>query len=186
MILLDLFIGFLKVGLFSFGGAYAAIPLIREVVIEYAWLDEDMLEYMIAVSESTPGSIMVNVATYVGGEKAGISGAAIATIAVVLPAFMIVLLITAVLSKVIGNGYVQAVLRGLKACIIGIIFTTGAYMIYQNIFTGGVYGYDFGAVIITVILAIIYFGTRVIFKKGISPIILIAISAVLGIVIYSI
>ena len=63
MILLELFIGFLRVGCFAFGGAYGAIPLICDVVLSYGWLDEEMLTYMIAVSESTPGPIMVNLAT---------------------------------------------------------------------------------------------------------------------------
>ena len=81
MIYAELLIGFLKVGLFSFGGAYAAIPLIREVVLSYSWVTEEMLTDMIAVSESTPGPIMVNLATYVGTSQAGIPGAAIATLA---------------------------------------------------------------------------------------------------------
>lgn len=66
MIYLELLLGFLKVGLFTFGGGYGAIPLIRDVVLSYGWLDEEMLTYMIAVSESTPGPIMVNLATYIG------------------------------------------------------------------------------------------------------------------------
>ena len=83
MIYLELFAGFLKVGLFSFGGGYASIPLIRDVVMSYGWLGEDMLTYMIAVSESTPGPIMVNLATYVGITQAGMPGAFVATFAVV-------------------------------------------------------------------------------------------------------
>ena len=75
MIYLDLFLGFLKVGCFAFGGAYAAIPLIREVVLDYGWLTDDSLTYMIAVSESTPGPIMINLATYVGLSQAGLPGA---------------------------------------------------------------------------------------------------------------
>ena len=75
MIYLNLFVGFLKVGIFAFGGAYGAIPLIREVVLSYGWLDDEMLTYMIAVSESTPGPIMVNLATYVGSSQAGFFGA---------------------------------------------------------------------------------------------------------------
>ena len=71
MMYLDLFLGFLKVGCFAFGGAYGAIPLIRDVVMDYGWLNDEMLTYMIAVSESTPGPIMVNVATYVGIHQAG-------------------------------------------------------------------------------------------------------------------
>lgn len=69
MIYIELFLGFLKVGCFSFGGAYAAIPLIREVVFQYGWITEEKLTYMIAVSESTPGPIMVNLATYVGSSQ---------------------------------------------------------------------------------------------------------------------
>lgn len=96
MILLELLAGFLKIGFFSFGGAYSAIPLIREVVLSYGWLDDEKISYMIAVSESTPGSVMVNMATYIGSSQAGILGAMIATAAVVLPAFVIVFVITAV------------------------------------------------------------------------------------------
>lgn len=71
MIYLDLLLGFLKVGCFAFGGAYGAIPLIRDVVLSYGWLSEESLTYLIAVSESTPGPIMVNLATFVGSSQAG-------------------------------------------------------------------------------------------------------------------
>lgn len=97
MIYIDLFLGFLKVGCFAFGGAYGAIPLIRDVVLSYGWLSDEKLTYMIAVSESTPGPIMVNLATYIGSSQAGFFGAFIATLAVVLPSFMIILLITVLL-----------------------------------------------------------------------------------------
>ena len=132
MIYFDLFIGFLKVGLFAFGGAYGAIPLIRDVVLSYDWIEDEMLTYMIAVSESTPGPIMVNLATYVGSSQAGFRGALIATTAVVLPSFIIILLIMVLLKKLLKNPYVQAVLRGLKPCIIGIILATGIFMILQH------------------------------------------------------
>ena len=79
MIFLDLFLGFLRVGCFTFGGGYAAIPLIRDVVLDYGWLTEDQLTYMIGVSESTPGPIMVNLATYVGSSQGGILGSLLAT-----------------------------------------------------------------------------------------------------------
>ena len=132
MICFDLLIGFLKVGLFAFGGAYGAIPLIRDVVLSYGWIEDEMLTYMIAVSESTPGPIMVNLATYVGSSQAGFRGALIATTAVVLPSFIIILLIMVLLKKLLKNPYVQAVLRGLKPCIIGIILATGVFMILQH------------------------------------------------------
>ena len=93
MIYLDLFLGFLKVGCFTFGGAYGAIPLIRDVVLSYGWLGDEELTYMIAISESTPGPIMVNLATYVGSSQGGFFGALLATLAVVLPAFFIIILV---------------------------------------------------------------------------------------------
>lgn len=184
MILIELFIGFLKVGCFAFGGAYGAIPLIRDVVLSYGWLDEEMLTYMIAVSESTPGPIMVNLATYVGSSQAGFPGAAAATLAVVLPSFLIILLVTAILKAVLKDPCVQAVLRGLKPCMIGIILATGAYMIIRNgmvISTGSL---QIRPLILTAALGAVYFGSRKIMKGGISPILLICISAAAGIAAY--
>ncbi len=185
MTILNLFLGFLKVGCFSFGGAYAAIPLIRDIVLSYGWLDDEMLTYMIAVSESTPGPIMVNLATYVGTSQAGILGAMVATFAVVLPSFLIVLVVTAILSKLIKNKYVQAILRGIKPSMIGIILATGCWMIFKNLFGNTYADIRIRAVIITVLLGVMYFGQKKIFKVGISPIMLIAISAVLGVVGYA-
>ena len=186
MIYLDLLIGFLKVGLFAFGGAYGAIPLIRDVVLSYGWLYDEMLTYMIAVSESTPGPIMVNLATYVGSSQAGFLGALIATAAVVLPSFIIILLIMVLLKKLLKNPYVQAVLRGMKPCIIGIVLATGLYMILHNC-VGSIIQFSLNktAIIMTVVLSAVFFGSRKIMKKGISPIGLIGISAVAGILIYS-
>ena len=187
MIYLDLFIGFLKVGLFAFGGAYGAIPLIRDVVLSYGWISDEMLTYMIAVSESTPGPIMVNLATYVGSSQAGFWGALIATAAVVLPSFIIILLIMILLKKALKNPYVQAVLRGLKPCIIGIILATGVFMILQySVGKPGAFSADLIAVLMTFALAVLYFGSRKVLKKGISPIGLIGISAVAGIIVYGI
>ncbi len=185
MIYWELFIGFLKVGLFSFGGAYAAIPLMRDVVLSYGWIGDDMLSYMIAISESTPGSVMVNLATYIGSSQAGLPGALIATGAVILPAFVIILLVMAILGKLLDNPYVQAVLDGLKSCVIGVILATGAYMILEHVFSrSGTVPVDYTALVLTVVLAVIYYGSRKIMKKGISPVGLIGISALLGILVY--
>ena len=185
MIYFDLLIGFLKVGLFAFGGAYGAIPLIRDVVLSYGWIEEEMLTYMIAVSESTPGPIMVNLATYVGSSQAGFWGALIATTAVVLPSFIIILLIMVLLKKLLKNPYVQAILRGLKPCIIGIILATGVYMILQHsVGTVTRLKINMTAILMTIALAAVYFGSRKVLKKRLSPIALIGISALAGIVIY--
>ncbi len=186
MIFLELFFGFLKVGCFAFGGAYGAIPLIREAVLSYEWLDDEMLTCMIAVSESTPGPIMVNLATYVGSSQAGLAGALIATLAVVMPSFLIILLVTILLKTALKNPYVQAVLRGLKPCMIGIILATGIYMILKNGFVIEKGTLLIRPLLLTIGLGIVYFGARKLRKRGISPILLICISAVAGIVVYGI
>ncbi len=185
MIFLQLLLGFLEIGVFSFGGAYSAIPLIREVVLSYGWIDDDKLSYMIAVSESTPGPIMVNMATYIGSEKGGVLGAAIATFAVILPAFLIVLILTLLFKNLVKKGVVQSVLGGLKSCVAGVILATGAFMILKCWF-GGIAGssLDIAALILTAALCVIYFGAKKLFKNGISPIILICISGVAGVLIY--
>ena len=182
MIYLELFLGFLQVGLFSFGGAYGAIPLIREVVLRNGWLEDEALSYMIAVSESTPGPIMVNMATYIGSSQAGFWGAAVATLAVVLPSFFIMLLVSTLLAAVIKNKYVQAVLRGLKPCVVGIVLATGIWMTAKNF----VPGFDLRAIVLTALLAAISPLWKKFRKKKLSPIALIAISAVLGMVVYGI
>ena len=185
MIYLDLFLGFLKVGCFAFGGAYGAIPLIRDVVMSYGWLSDEMLTYMIAVSESTPGPIMVNLATYIGSSQAGFLGAVIATLAVVLPSFLIILLVTALLKTALKNKYVQAVLRGLKPCVIGIVLATGIYMVLDNCF-GTIFATSvhIQAIMVTVLLFASMFGYKYFAKKKLSPIFLIVISAIAGIIVY--
>ena len=187
MIYLDLFLGFLKVGCFAFGGAYGAIPLIRDVVLSYGWLTDEMLTYMIAVSESTPGPIMVNLATYIGSNQAGFLGAVIATLAVVLPSFLIILAVTALLKTALKNKYVQAVLRGLKPCVIGIVLATGVYMVLGNCL-GTIFAIKINiqASIITVLLIISMVVYKHIAKKKLSPVMLIILSAMLGIVVYGI
>ena len=184
MILLDLFLGFLKVGCFAFGGAYGAIPLIRDVVLDYGWLDEEALTYMIAVSESTPGPIMVNLATYIGSSQAGMLGAGIATLAVVLPAFLIIVLLTALFGRLMNVGCVKAVLGGLGACVIGIVFATGVTMLIPNILSSS-YGFDPRAAVIALLLLGAMFGFRRVTKKKLSPILLIVVSAILGAVLYA-
>ena len=185
MIYLELLIAFLKVGLFSFGGAYGAIPLIRDVVLSYGWLSDEALTYMIAVSESTPGPIMVNLATYVGSNQAGLLGSLIATTAVVLPSFLLILLVTILLKTALKNKYVQAVLRGLKPCVIGIVLATGLFMIFTNCFGNPVAPVlNLKASLITLLLVAISIGYRFLRHKKLSPLLLIAVSALCGVAVY--
>lgn len=185
MIYWELFLGFLKVGCFSFGGAYAAIPLIREVILKYGWITEEKLTYMIAVSESTPGPIMVNLATYIGSSQAGMIGASIATTATVLPAFFVILLIAKVLQNVMDNRYVQAVLNGIEPCVIGIILATGLYMTVQNcMIQEKNIKCDSTSVIVVILIIASMLLYKYIRKKKMSPILLIIVSAGLGILIF--
>ena len=185
MTYLDLFLGFLKVGCFAFGGGYGAVPLIRDVVLSYGWLTEEQVAYMIAISESTPGPIMVNMATYVGSSQGGILGAALATLAVVLPSFFIIILVACVLKNLLKNVYVQVILQGMRPCIAGIIPATGAYMLLKHCFRlSGRFSPDFRAIAIAAILFAVLALHKKIRKKKFSPIHLIVLSAILGILIY--
>lgn len=185
MILGKLLLGFLRVGCFAFGGAYGAIPLIRDIVFANGWLDDEALTYMIAVSESTPGPIMINLATYIGSSQAGLLGAMIATTAVVLPSFLIILLVTVFLKTALKNRYIQAILRGMKPCVIGIVLETGILMTLKNCFGSNLAG-DLSWQTVTIILLLIaaMFGSRYVGKRKISPILLIVLSAVAGVVLY--
>ena len=183
MIFLELLLGFLRVGLFTFGGGYAAIPLIREVVLSYGWLPEDTLTYMIAVSESTPGPIMVNMATYVGSSQGGFLGAVIATLAVVLPSFVIIQLILVLLKNVIRDARVQAALKGMQAAVTGIILATGISMTVRGCISGGA---DLRAPVIAAVLLVLAFGGKKLTGKKLSPIFLILLSGSLGMVLYGI
>lgn len=183
---LELLLGFLHVGCFAFGGAYAAIPLIRDVVLSYGWLTDEELTYMIAVSESTPGPIMVNLATYVGSTEAGFLGALVATLAVVLPSFIIILLITALLKNAFKNKYVQAVLRGLKPSVIGIVLAMGVYMLVKNCLMEDTFKMNLRSIVITAVLGIVAVLYKYFSKKKMSPIIMIVISSLLGMFVYAI
>ncbi len=185
MIYLELFLGFLGASCFAFGGAYAAIPIIRDMVVSYGWLTDSELSYMIAVSESSPGPIMVNLATYVGSSQGGILGSLLATFAVILPSFVIIILIMAVLKNFIENKYVKAVLDGLKACVIGIILATGVTMTLGTLFPENS-SVDLKAIIIAGLILLSMFLWKKLRKKPMSPIQIIMVSAVLGIVVYGI
>ena len=140
MILLKLFWDFFKVSCFTFGGAYGAIPLIRDMVMQNGWLTDERLSYMIAISESTPGPIMVNMATYIGNDQAGFWGSLIATCAVVLPAYLVIMLVMGILKHTIQKPGVQAVLRGLKPCVIGIVLDPDDIHIMHKSRYSGMFG----------------------------------------------
>ena len=181
MIYLQLFLTFLKIGAFTFGGGYAMIPLIRESVLSYGWMSEEQILNFIAVAESTPGPIAVNMATFVGSSQGGILGAALATLVVVLPAFVIILLVIKVMERFMQNTWVKAAMNGLKPCVMGIILATGAYMVADHCLPQG--SFDLRAFLVSVALAASLLAAKLL-KKKLSPIVLILIGAVAGIFVY--
>lgn len=189
MIYLQLLLGFLKVGCFSFGGAYGAIPLIRDIVLSYGWLSDDELAYMIGISESTPGPIMLNLAAYVGISQSGILGAVVATLAVALPSFLIILLVTAAFSRILKNNIVQSALKGVKPCIIGIICATGLFLILQKacvpLFQPTGTEFQSKQFYVTLIITATFVIAKLTLKKKITPPMLILMSAGLGILLFA-
>ncbi len=192
MIYLSLFLNFLKIGLFTFGGAYGGIPIIRETVLANGWLSEEQFSYFLAVSESTPGPIMVNMATYVGfeigssdGILAGILGSALCTIGVILPAFLVMILITTVLRHFIERPRMRAVLAAIVPCVTGIILATGLWMLLELLFPAlptSLAGFSLPSLLVAALLLLVMGGWKLWRKKPISPILLIAVAAVLGMI----
>ena len=157
MICLELFLIFLKIGAVFFGGGYGMISLIRDEVVSHGWMTEEMLMNLIAVSESTPGPIAVNVATFIGSSQAGVLGALCATVGVVLPSFVIILLIAAILRNLLKFAGVQAVLGGIRPGIVGLVLGTGVTMFLSTVlgFTsfGEGFSFDWHALVILAVLA---------------------------------
>jgi len=187
VIYLELFLAFLKVGLFTFGGAYGAIPLIRDAVLSHNWLTEEVFSYFLGVAESTPGPIMVNMATYVGSSQAGFFGSVISTFGVVLPSFVIMLLVATILKLFISKAPVKFTLVFIKPCIAGVILAAGLSMLINALFFAeDVFAWDLRALIIGVITVAIRFVYKKLKKSDISPILLIVIAAVLGVICYGV
>lgn len=183
MIYLSLFLEFFKIGLFTFGGGYAMIPLVKEVVQNHSWLTADQFENFLGVCESTPGPIAINMATFVGSTQGGVLGAILATLGVVLPSFLIVLLIAAVLKNFVENKYFKGFLQGVKPVVIALIVSTGIIMTAETVGYSVLSVFDFRLVstVVFALLTIIYFVAEYLFDKKISAVWLILISAALGI-----
>ena len=133
MILINIIYDFLLIGLLSFGGGYTTIPMVKDIVDKYEVLNIEMLENFIAISESTPGPIAINLATFVGNEVAGILGGVLATLFEILPAFFIILIFVKFFKKYIDNENVKFALSIIRPCIVGIIMAVGVGMFASNI-----------------------------------------------------
>lgn len=180
MIFLELFWTFLKIGAFTFGGGYAMLPLIQEQVAAHGWLSGEELINFIAVSEGTPGPFAVNIATYVGMETAGLAGALCATLGVVLPSFVIILVVARCFVRFQKSRVVKGCMAGLKPAVVGLIaaavVSTGKTVFFPaGMMAEAVQSYAFIA------SAVIFAITLVLALKKVHPIWIIVLSAVLGI-----
>ncbi len=185
---LRLFWEFFKTGLFAVGGGMATLPFMYDISDKTGWFTHSMLADMVAVSESTPGPIGVNMATYVGFVTGGIPGAVIATVGLVTPSVILILLIARVLKAFRENQYVDAGFYGLRPCSVGLIAAAGVLVIKLALFNTELYAstgalldlFNFKALILAAVLLV---ATRCIKKlKGLHPIVFILASAVIGIV----
>ena len=125
-----LFLTFFKIGAFTFGGGYAMIALLKnEFVVRKRWMKEDMFFDMVAIAESTPGPVAINSATYIGYHVAGFRGALASTVAVCIPSFAIIFLISLYFEKFLKLTYVSYALEGIQACVIYLIGSAGVQMV---------------------------------------------------------
>ena len=190
MTLLKLFLSFFKIGLFTFGGGYGMIPLIQQEALAQGWLDAETLYRYIGISESTPGPIAVNMATFVGASRAGLAGSLCATVGVVLPSFVIILLIAAVMKSFRENRFVKAALLGIKPVVAGMIAATGLCIALRctivNLGTLKGMSVDFRQLGITAALGLFALVWTKALKRPFSPILTILVSAALGALIYGV
>ena len=187
MILLRLFYEFFKTGLFAVGGGMATIPFLQNIGATTGWFTDADLTTMIAVSESTPGPIGVNMATYVGFTAGGVPGAVVATLGLVTPSVIIILLIARVLKSFRQNRYVDAAFYGLRPCSVGLIAAAGVLVLKLALFNMELYQasgvltdlFNFKAIILAAVLLVF---TRYVNKlKSLHPIVFIAASALIGV-----
>lgn len=191
MIFFELFITFFKIGLFTFGGGYAMLPLIQEEVLAHGWVTETEVVNFIAVAESTPGPFAINMSTYVGsilgGQALGVIGsvlgAACATLGVVLPSFIIILIIARCYEAFKKNKIVKGAMSGLKPAVIGLIGAAVLTIAQSALFvadSSGAIVYDFTSYAFFCAIGIFAVMAVLAFKK-VHPILLIVMSAVAGI-----
>lgn len=176
------------VGTVSFGGGYGMISLIRETVLKNSWLGESEFMNFIAVSESTPGPLAINIATFVGSSQGGFFGAVCATLGVVLPSFIIILIIAAIIKNLLKYGGVNAFLSGVRPCIVAMILATAVIMALDTLFSfkavGGGFSPNIKSILLFVFLILLSSVYRRFRKKNISPIFMIILSAGCGIILF--
>lgn len=182
MIYLQLFYTFFKIGLFGFGGGYAMLSMIQgEVVTRYNWISTQEFTDIVAISQSTPGPIGINAATYVGFTTTGnVWGSILATLAVVLPSFILMLTISKFFLKYQKNPAVEAVFSGLRPAVVGLL--ASAALVLMNVENFGSPVKDTYTFVISVIIFLVAFIGTMRFK--INPILMIIACGVAGLILY--
>ena len=190
MVYLRLFLLFLEIGAVSFGGGYGMLSVIRDEVLSRGMLTEEQLMNFIAVAESTPGPIAINMATFIGSSQGGFLGALLATLGVILPAFAIILLIAAILKNFLKYEGVQAFLSGVRPAVAALILATAVTMGIRTFFglssAYGEFSFNYKGLIILAVLIVAGIGSKYVLKKKTSPIVMILISAALGVLLYGV
>lgn len=183
MIYLKLFFEFFRTGLFAIGGGMATLPFLRDMGVRTGWFYEVQLTDMIAVSESTPGPIGVNMATYVGYETAGILGGVVATLGLITPSIIIILIIAAFLKSFRGNRYVERVFYGIRPASTALIASAGISVMLLCLFdaAGGELMRLVNGKGLALFAAIWVLTNLIKPTKNLHPIIFIALSAAAGI-----
>ena len=187
MILLELFFTFFKIGLFTFGGGASMIPLIQEAVVENGWITEEALLQYIAIAESTPGPIAINIATFVGSTQAGFWGALCATCGVVLPSFIIILVIAIAFKKFSQYKSVHTVLTTIRPIVVGLIIGAGLNLLCAGLGEISLQAIEIEWRSVIIMLALIssMVWYKIVFKKSMPVIAVILLSAGLGIGVYT-
>ena len=177
-IVLELLLTFVKIGLFTFGGGYAMLPMIRQEVLAHGWMTLEEIVNFIAVSESTPGVFAVNISTYVGAETAGLPGALCCTFGVTLPSFIIISILAGGYEAFQESTIVKGIMSGLRPAVVGLI-GAALFSVVKTVFLPNgleINPGQFGVSLLVVVLSLL-----IRFKKKVHPIVVILLAAAIGI-----
>ena len=174
---------FIILGLFSVGGAYSALPIVKDIMNNTNWIDDLMLSNIIAITESTPGSFIVNLSSYIGAVKGGLLGLILTTFAAILPAFIIMIVFYKFLSKNSNLKIINDLFLALRPVVCALILVSGIILLYENINLVNLNQFNYKNIIIFFILLLIFILYKNIKKKKFSSIIFIMISAATGIIV---
>ena len=191
MIYLQLFLTFLKVGAFAFGGGYAMLSLIGDSVLKYGWMTEEELLNFVGVETVIPGPIAVNMATYIGYEQGGFLGALLATIGVVLPSFIIILVVAACIKNLLKYPPVKTFIVSMRPALGGLIVSVAITMALTVFFgidtvSAMVFSFDWKKLVVLAVVMVIPIIWKRIKKKEFSSVLLVVISGVMGMLLFRI